>query len=150
MTPPAALAYLRDGVLRHQEPALQVDCQDAVPQLLGRLLDVQVGVRRLDPDVIEQHVDAAELRDGLLDDALAVGRPAHVGADEEAPVRRHLGDGPLAEFFPDTDPPLGYTLFWRIFSGEPRAVDGYITLDERPGLGLSLNAPFVAQHRADR
>ncbi len=63
-------------------------------------------------------------------------------------IMAHL-NSPLAEFFPDTDPPLGYTLFWRIFSGEPRAVDGYITLDERPGLGLSLNAPFVAQHRAD-
>lgn len=63
-------------------------------------------------------------------------------------IMAHL-NSPLAEFFPEMQPPSGYTLFWRIFSGEPTPVDGYITLEERPGLGLGLNQEFVAQHRAD-
>jgi L-alanine-DL-glutamate epimerase-like enolase superfamily enzyme len=32
------------------------------------------------------------------------------------------------------------TLFWELFSGEPRALGGYVTLPMTPGLGVILNA----------
>ena len=44
-------------------------------------------------------------------------------------------------------PPVGYTLFWRIFTGESVPENGSIALAERPGLGLALNEAFVAAHR---
>ena len=63
-------------------------------------------------------------------------------------IMAHL-NSPIAEFFPEFDPPIGYTLFWRIFNGEAEPADGYIDLPaDRPGLGLELNEAFVAQHRA--
>ena len=35
---------------------------------------------------------------------------------------------------------LGNELFWYIFDGEPKAIDGHIDLDEnKPGLGLTIN-----------
>jgi len=55
-------------------------------------------------------------------------------------VMAHL-NSPMAEYFP---PPAeggaldDDTLFWDLFAGEPKAVDGYITLPERPGLGCAL------------
>src|SRR5205085_8357921 len=57
--------------------------------------DVQVGVWRLDADVVEQHVDAAEGARGLGDDALTVGRPTDVGAHEQPTPARRLGDRAL-------------------------------------------------------
>jgi L-alanine-DL-glutamate epimerase-like enolase superfamily enzyme len=62
-------------------------------------------------------------------------------------IMAHL-NSPIAEFFPEMQPPTGYTLFWRIFTGEPEPENGFITLDDRPGLGWSLNEEFVAAHRA--
>jgi L-rhamnonate dehydratase len=38
------------------------------------------------------------------------------------------------------DVEVGNELFWYIFSGGPRAKDGFIDLDENvPGLGLTVN-----------
>jgi L-alanine-DL-glutamate epimerase-like enolase superfamily enzyme len=49
-------------------------------------------------------------------------------------------NSPMAEFFPPVDVEVGNELFWYIFDGEPRAVDGHIDLDERtPGLGLTVD-----------
>jgi L-alanine-DL-glutamate epimerase-like enolase superfamily enzyme len=50
-------------------------------------------------------------------------------------------NSPIAEYFPspaEGAPLDDDTLFWEIFAGEPQAEDGYVTLPERPGLGLSL------------
>jgi len=46
---------------------------------------------------------------------------------------------PMAEFFPIVDVEVGNELFWYIFKGEPRPVNGYIDLsDDVPGLGLTV------------
>ncbi|HKQ87888.1 MAG TPA: L-rhamnonate dehydratase [Candidatus Acidoferrales bacterium] len=46
---------------------------------------------------------------------------------------------PLAEFFPIVDVEVGNELFWYIFKGEPKPVNGYIDLpDDVPGLGLTI------------
>ena len=39
------------------------------------------------------------------------------------------------------------TLFYRLFDGDPRAVDGYITLPDKPGLGIELDYDQVARGR---
>ena len=49
-------------------------------------------------------------------------------------------NSPMAEFFPPVDVEVGNELFWYIFKGEPRAVDGFIDLDPHtPGLGLTVD-----------
>lgn len=60
-------------------------------------------------------------------------------------VMSHL-NSPIAEYFPrpedggalDDD-----SLFWKLFTGEPLAEDGYVTLSGAPGLGLELNEENV-------
>jgi L-rhamnonate dehydratase len=49
-------------------------------------------------------------------------------------------NSPMAEYFPIVDVEVGNELFWYVFEGEPKAVDGFIDLDENvPGLGLTVN-----------
>ena len=75
-----------------------------------------------------------------------------MAAAHDLPVLPHAGqmhnyhlimahmNSPIAEFFP---PPVGFAdgneLFWTAFVGEPLPQNGYITLTDRPGLGLELN-----------
>ena len=65
-------------------------------------------------------------------------------------VMAHL-NSPMAEYFP---PPAAGgeldddTLFYRLFDGDPRAVDGYITLPDKPGLGLELNEESIREWRS--
>jgi L-rhamnonate dehydratase len=55
-------------------------------------------------------------------------------------------NSPLAEYFPVVDVEVGNELFWYIFSGEPRAKDGSIDLDDNtPGLGLTVNEDGLQQ-----
>ena len=57
-------------------------------------------------------------------------------------VISHL-NSPLAEYFPspaEGAPVDDDTLFWEVFAGEPRAVNGHVTLAANPGLGLELRA----------
>lgn len=55
-------------------------------------------------------------------------------------------NSPMAEYFPLVDVEVGNELFWYIFHGEPRAVEGSIDLDDNtPGLGLGINEQGVAQ-----
>jgi L-rhamnonate dehydratase len=54
-------------------------------------------------------------------------------------------NSPLAEYFPVVDVEVGNELFWYIFRGEPRAKDGFIDLDETPGLGLTVDEPGLEQ-----
>ena len=50
-------------------------------------------------------------------------------------------NSPMAEFFPIVDVEVGNELFWYIFDGEPKPVDGYIDLrDDVPRLGVSVAA----------
>jgi L-alanine-DL-glutamate epimerase-like enolase superfamily enzyme len=75
-----------------------------------------------------------------------------MAAAHDLPVLPHAGqlhnyhlimahmNSPIAEFFP---PPVGYAdpneLFWTVFEGEPIPEQGFITLPDRPGLGLEIN-----------
>ncbi|HXT76405.1 MAG TPA: L-rhamnonate dehydratase [Candidatus Eisenbacteria bacterium] len=55
-------------------------------------------------------------------------------------------NSPMAEYFPIVDVEVGNELFWYIFSGEPKAKDGNIDLDENvPGLGLTINEAALKQ-----
>lgn len=46
---------------------------------------------------------------------------------------------PVVEYFPDAEPDTGNELFWRLFSGNPVAADGFISAPDGLGLGLTLN-----------
>jgi L-rhamnonate dehydratase len=65
-------------------------------------------------------------------------------------VMAHM-NSPMAEYFP---PPAkggeldDDTLFYRLFDGEPIAVDGHIALPDRPGLGLELNEASIQEWRS--
>ena len=55
-------------------------------------------------------------------------------------------NSPMAEYFPPVEVEVGNELFWYIFSGEPRAKNGSIELDENtPGLGLAVNEAALKQ-----
>ena len=55
-------------------------------------------------------------------------------------------NSPIAEHFPIVDVEVGNELFWYIFDGEPKAVDGHVDLDEAtPGLGLTVNEGKLAE-----
>lgn len=57
-------------------------------------------------------------------------------------VMSHL-NSPMAEYFPapaEGAPVDDDTLFWEIFSGEPTAQNGHVSLSGAPGLGLGLRA----------
>ncbi len=63
-------------------------------------------------------------------------------------VMAHM-NSTIAEYFPplpDEVPPDGNEIFWRLFTGEPLAQDGYITLPETPGMGLEINHALVDQY----
>jgi L-alanine-DL-glutamate epimerase-like enolase superfamily enzyme len=85
-----------------------------------------------------------------------------MAAAQELPVLPHAGqlhnyhlimahmNSPIAEFFPpppEGAAPDGNEIFWRVFDGEPLAQGGFITLPERPGLGLEINWDVVKEHR---
>jgi L-lyxonate dehydratase len=55
-------------------------------------------------------------------------------------------NSPMAEYFPIVDVEIGNELFWYIFEGEPKAVDGHIDLKEDvPGLGLRIKEESLRQ-----
>jgi len=55
-------------------------------------------------------------------------------------------NSPMAEYFPLVDVEVGNELFWYIFSGEPKANNGFINLDDNiPGLGLNINESGLEQ-----
>ncbi len=52
---------------------------------------------------------------------------------------------PVVEYFPNVEPDTGNELFWKLFSGNPVAVDGFLTAPEGPGLGVTVNDDAVAE-----
>jgi L-alanine-DL-glutamate epimerase-like enolase superfamily enzyme len=64
----------------------------------------------------------------------------------------HL-NSPMAEHIIRPEPgvvPDEDELFYRLFDGEPDAVDGFVDLDStRPGLGLTLNDEVLGSLRID-
>lgn len=62
-------------------------------------------------------------------------------------VMAHL-NSPIAEYFPPPDRGGALdddSLFWELFTGEPVASGGHITLSAKPGLGLELNEEKVQE-----
>jgi L-lyxonate dehydratase len=53
---------------------------------------------------------------------------------------------PMAEYFPNVEPDTGNELFWKLFVGDPEAVQGGVDLSDRPGLGIEINEPFAREH----
>lgn len=83
-----------------------------------------------------------------------------LAAAHDLPVLPHAGqmhnyhlimshmNSPIAEYFPPPDGiPDPNEMFWHVFEGEPRVQDGYITLPEKPGLGLEFNWDVINMHR---
>lgn len=64
-------------------------------------------------------------------------------------IMAHL-NAPLIEVFPEDGLRSGYSFYNELFRGEPRAVNGYVELSDRPGLGIELDSDMVEHYRADR
>ena len=117
IAPPPPLSHFGYGELRHHVVALEVHVQDSVPHLLGGVLDVPVRVRRLDADVVEQHVHAPERLDRLGDHAAALGhvpdvcpyqqaarpQPVQLGLDGPPSFLVHVRDYDVGAFFRELD-----------------------------------------------
>lgn len=58
-------------------------------------------------------------------------------------------NSPLSEYLPP-DFRDGDTFLSELFVGEPAACEGYITLSEKPGMGVELNEAVVAEHLLPR
>jgi L-alanine-DL-glutamate epimerase-like enolase superfamily enzyme len=57
-------------------------------------------------------------------------------------------NSPMAEFFPPVDVEVGNELFWYIFDGEPKPVDGSIDLDDNiAGLGITVNEEALSRFK---
>jgi L-alanine-DL-glutamate epimerase-like enolase superfamily enzyme len=57
-------------------------------------------------------------------------------------------NSPMAEYFPFVDVEVGNELFWYVFEGEPKPVDGFISLrDDVPGLGLTIREADLGRFR---
>jgi L-alanine-DL-glutamate epimerase-like enolase superfamily enzyme len=55
-------------------------------------------------------------------------------------------NSPMAEYFPPVDVEVGNELFWYIFDGEPKPINGFIDLrDDLAGLGLTINEERLQQ-----
>ncbi len=52
---------------------------------------------------------------------------------------------PWVEYFPDVEPDTGNELFWKVFTGEPRAEQGMLTPSGRAGLGIEVNQEVVGE-----
>ena len=94
----ACLRHLPRGGLRAQERALQVDPQHPVEVLFGQVEELG-GVD--DAGVVDEDVDATEVRDGVVDQRFARGPVADVGLLVEriaAGGRDRLHDGTAADF----------------------------------------------------
>ena len=60
---------------------------------------------------------------------------------------------PMAEYFPPPEDGGALdddTLFWLLFSGEPgKAVNSFLTLNGKPGIGLEFNNETIQQWRRE-
>ena len=81
-----------------------------------------------------------------LAEAYAIPVIPHAGQMHNYHVVMASLNSPMAEYFPIVDVEVGNELFWYIFSGEPKAKEGTIDLDENiPGLGLTINEGALKQ-----
>jgi L-alanine-DL-glutamate epimerase-like enolase superfamily enzyme len=77
-----------------------------------------------------------------LCEALDVPVIPHAGQMHNYHITLSSHAAPIAEYFPKVPVEVGNELFWYIFDGEPEARGGAVNLaDDRPGFGLTLQAP---------
>jgi L-lyxonate dehydratase len=75
-----------------------------------------------------------------LAEAYSVPVIPHAGQMHNYHVVMASFNSPMAEYFPMVDVEVGNELFWYLFTGEPKAKDGFINLDDNvPGLGLTID-----------
>ena len=75
-----------------------------------------------------------------LAEAYSVPVIPHAGQMHNYHVVMASLNSPMAEYFPMVDVEVGNELFWYLFSGEPKAKDGFIDLDDEvAGFGLRIN-----------
>jgi L-alanine-DL-glutamate epimerase-like enolase superfamily enzyme len=103
------------------------------------LLDARaVDVLQIDTNRVGGLTQARKI--AALAEAYQVPVIPHAGQMHNYHVVMASLNSPIAEHFPIVDVEVGNELFWYIFDGEPRAVDGHIDLDDQmPGLGLTIN-----------
>ena len=139
-----------------EEPVIPDDLQGYVAlKALGRIpiaggehAFTQYEVR----DLLEQRaVDYVQIDTNRVGGISQARKIAALAESFAVPVVPHAGqmhnyhivmaslNSPIAEYFPPVDVEVGNELFWYIFDGEPKAVDGTIDLsDDVPGLGLTI------------
>ncbi len=110
---------------------------------------LNAGVYFLQPDVN---------RVGGLTESLRI---CGLAASHQRPVAPHQGwlhtwhliaaraNCPIGEYFPRRKPLPGNSLIWAALDGEPEAVDGHVTIPDRPGFGWRLNARAIASYSSD-
>jgi D-galactarolactone cycloisomerase len=81
--------------------------------------------------------------------SIALAYDVEMGHHEEPHVSAHLlasqPHGTYAEcFHPDRDP-----LWWNLIANRPEAVDGWIQLSDRPGLGWELDGDYIERYKLD-
>jgi L-rhamnonate dehydratase len=54
---------------------------------------------------------------------------------------------PLVEYFPNVEPDTGNELFWKVFTGEPTAVNGHLAATNKSGLGIELDRAAIEELR---
>jgi len=83
-----------------------------------------------------------------LAESFAVPVVPHAGQMHNFHVVMASFNSPMAEFFPIVDVEIGNELFWYIFDGEPKPVNGAIDLrDDVPGLGIRIREDAMDQFK---
>ncbi len=123
--------------------------------------DGQTGMRR-NLEIIEQRaVDIVQLDVSRVGGITEARRIWAMAAAHDLPVYPHGGriynyhlimahhNSPIAEYFPpQPGNPYVNEYLWHLWDGEPIAEKGYITLSDKPGLGVDLNEETVETYRA--
>ncbi len=113
-------------------------------------------------EIIEQRaVDIVQLDVSRVGGITEARRIWAMAAAHDLPVYPHGGriynyhlimahhNSPIAEYFPpQPGNPYVNEYLWHLWDGEPIAEKGYITLSDKPGLGVDLNEETVETYRA--
>ncbi len=110
---------------------------------------INAGVYYLQPDVN---------RVGGLTETLRI---CALAASHQRPVAPHQGwlhswhliaaraNCPIGEYFPRRDPLPGNSLIWDALKGEPEAIQGAVTIPDRPGFGWTLDQDSLTRYAPD-
>lgn len=85
-----------------------------------------------------------------LAEAFGIEFVPHAGQMHNYHVVMSSYAAPMAEYFPQHPVEVGNELFWYIFDGEPEAENGFLTLPDTPGLGLTLSERYLDDFKIHR